>query len=154
CAAVDDVTGWCILAYIVILVRAEATVSIPIWVILGGLCVFTIAMLTGVRRLLLSFERVFRGHGNLSHTVLAMMLMVPLISAVITESLGLHLLFGAFLAGVIMPKEPKFVRHVLDKLETVTVVLMLPLYFALTGLRTSLRLINGPEMWLLCVAIV
>src|SRR5262249_12377381 len=132
CAAVDDVTGWCILAYIVVLIRAQGAPSVPIWVMLSGLCVFTLVMLTGVLRLLRSFERLFQPHGHMSDPSLAVMLVVPLVAAVITEHLGLHLLFGAFLAGVIMPKEATFVRYVRDKLETATIVLMLPLYFALT----------------------
>ncbi len=97
---------------------------------------------------------MFRRRGQLSDNMLALMLLVALLCAVVTERLGLHLLFGAFLAGVVMPKDKQFVRHVLDKLETVTVVLLLPLYFAFTGLRTSVNLITGPAMWFICLAII
>jgi Kef-type K+ transport system membrane component KefB len=154
CAAVDDVTGWCILAYIVILIRAHEGTSLSIWTMLGGLAVFVLAMFTVIRYLLKRFERVFHREGAVTDTALAVMLTVPLLAAVVTEHLGLHLVFGSFLAGVVMPKDIRFVRHVADKMETATVVLMLPLYFALTGLRTSIRLIDGVEMWLLCAAIV
>jgi Kef-type K+ transport system membrane component KefB len=111
-------------------------------------------MLTAVRRLLQIVERLFHRTGHVSDTTLALLLIIPLVSAVITERLGLHLLFGAFLAGVAMPKDARFVGHVLDKLQTATVVLLLPLYFASTGLRTSVRLIDGTDMWLLCAAII
>jgi Kef-type K+ transport system membrane component KefB len=59
-------------------------------------------------------------------------------------------LFGAFLMGAILPKERRFVRYILDRFETVTVVLLLPLFFAYTGLRTSIGLVHGPEMWMYC----
>jgi len=71
-----------------------------------------------------------------------------------TEWLGLHLLFGAFMMGAIMPKEPKFVQYVLDRFETVTVTLLLPLFFAFTGLRTNIALVKGSEMWMYCGLIV
>jgi Kef-type K+ transport system membrane component KefB len=73
---------------------------------------------------------------------------------VTTERLGLHLLFGSFLAGVIMPKDKMFVRYILSKFETMTVVMLLPLYFAFTGLRTSIQLIDGAAMWAICLAII
>jgi Kef-type K+ transport system membrane component KefB len=154
CAAVDDVTGWCILAYVVLLVRTQGPASMPLWLTVGGLGIFLLAMLYGVKRLLRRFETEFRRRGQLSDNMLALMMLVALLCAVVTERLGLHVLFGAFLAGVVMPKNKQFVRHVLDKLETVTVVLLLPLYFAFTGLRTSVNLITGPAMWLICLAIV
>ena len=73
------------------------------------------------------------------------MLLLVLVSALCTEWLGIHLLFGAFLMGAIMPKEPKFVRYVLDRFETITVTLLLPLFFAFTGLRTNIGLVKGPR---------
>lgn len=154
CAAVDDVTGWCILAYIVILVRAEREASTPLWVTLGGLLAFLMLMVYGVRPLLRGLGKICRDKGRLSENMLALIVVVTLASAVITERLGLHLLFGSFLAGVIMPKGNNFVRYVTDKFETPTVVVLLPLYFAFTGLRTSVRMIKGPGMWLLCLAII
>jgi Kef-type K+ transport system membrane component KefB len=154
CAAVDDVTGWCILAYIVVLVRAHDAVTASLWITLGGLAVFLLVMLTVVKRLLVRFENVFRKSGQLSENILALMILIVLFSALITERLGLHLLFGSFLAGVVMPKGPKFVRYVQDRFESATVLLLLPLYFAFTGLRTSIRLIQGPRMWFVCGVVV
>jgi Kef-type K+ transport system membrane component KefB len=85
---------------------------------------------------------------------LALMLLLVLGSALCTEWLGLHLLFGAFMMGAIMPKERTFVRYVLDRFETITVTLLLPLFFAFTGLRTNIGLVKGPEMWMYCGLIV
>ena len=70
------------------------------------------------------------------------------------ESLGVHALFGAFLAGIVMPRHPGLSRELSQKLEALVVVLLLPLYFALTGLRSSFFLIAGADMWFYCGAII
>jgi Kef-type K+ transport system membrane component KefB len=153
CAAVDDVTGWCILAYIVVLVRAGHS-SRSIWMTIIGLAVFGAVMIFGVRRLLRGFMRVYTKKGELSENLLALMILLVLASALLTEYLGIHLLFGAFLMGAIMPKGPRFVRYVLDRFETITITLLLPLFFAFTGLRTNIGLVKGPEMWMDCGLII
>ncbi|HYH79353.1 MAG TPA: cation:proton antiporter, partial [Longimicrobium sp.] len=70
------------------------------------------------------------------------------------EALGVHALFGAFLAGAVMPKGEGFVHALTGKLEDVTVVLLLPLFFAFTGLRTHIGLVEGGEMWGYCALII
>ena len=153
CAAVDDVTGWCVLAYVVAFVRASHS-SIPLWVTVGGLPLFVAAMVFGVRRLLRGIERGYLAKGELSDNWKAGLLILLLSSALITEALGLHLLFGAFIAGVIMPKDRGFVSYVIDKFESLTILLLLPLFFAYTGLRTSIGLVRGPAMWAICLLII
>ncbi len=154
CAAVDDVTGWCILAYIVVLIRAAHSTS-SIWTTLGGIVVFALVMIFGVQRLLQGvFLNAYQERGHLSENRMACMLLLVLAAALCTERLGIHLLFGAFLMGAIMPKELKFVRYVLDRFETITVTLLLPLFFAFTGLRTNVGLVKGPEMWMYCALII
>ncbi|HLZ41759.1 MAG TPA: cation:proton antiporter [Candidatus Sulfotelmatobacter sp.] len=153
CAAVDDVTGWCILAYIVVLIRSAHS-STSIWMTIAGIIVFALAMIHGVRRLLTGFERVYRRKGAISENLMALMLLLVLASSLFTEFLGIHLLFGAFLMGAIMPKEHQFVRYVLDRFETITVTLLLPLFFAFTGLRTNIGLVKSPEMWMYCGLII
>jgi Kef-type K+ transport system membrane component KefB len=153
CAAVDDVTGWCILAYIVVLIRA-AHQAASIWVTVGGILLFAAVMIYGVRFLLRGFERTFRKHGGISENLMALMVLLTLASSLCTERLGIHLLFGSFLMGAIMPKEPTFVRYVLDRFETVTITLLLPLFFAFTGLRTNIGLLKGPAMWFYCGLII
>jgi len=154
CAAVDDVTGWCILAYIVVVVRSYHRTGTPLWMTLVGLGAFLLLMFYLVQRLLQGFETAFKRRGRLSENAMALMVVVILVSAVATERLGLHLLFGSFLAGVIMPKDRNFVRYILEKLETTTVVVLLPLYFAFTGLRTSVQMIQGGRGWIFCGLIV
>jgi len=152
-AAVDDVTGWCILAYIVMLTRAAGGSS-PIYVVISGIVTFVLIMLFVVQRLLLGFERAYRKNGELSENAMALMLLIMMCASLCTEWLGLHLLFGAFLMGAVMPKERHFVRYVLDRFETITVTLLLPIFFAFTGLRTNIALVRGPEMWGYCALIV
>jgi len=152
-AAVGDVTGWCILAYIVVLIRSAGGPH-SIWLTLGGIVLFALFMIYGVQRLLRGFERAYHKHGGLSENLMAVMLLLVLVSALFTEFIGIHLLFGAFLMGAIMPKEHHFVRYVLDRFETITVTLLLPLFFAFTGLRTNIGLVKGSEMWIYCALII
>ncbi len=153
CAAVDDITGWCILAYIVVAIRAKAS-STPVWLTVGGTIAFVLLMIYAVKPLVQRFRISFERGGQLSEGATALLILFVLFSALITERLGIHLLFGAFLAGAIMPKERAFSRHVLEKFESVTVVLLLPLFFAYTGLRMNLHNLTGMSMWLCCGAII
>ena len=153
CAAVDDVTAWCILAGIVVIVRASS-MELPVWQIVVGLAVFVLLMGFVVRPALRRLEMVYEKRGHLTQDLIAVILLVVLASGWITESLGVHALFGAFLAGVIMPRHPKLSGELSQKFEALIVVLLLPIYFALTGLRTSIFLISGAQMWLYCAVII
>jgi Kef-type K+ transport system membrane component KefB len=153
CAAVDDVTGWCILAYIVVLVRVTHA-SRSAWVTVAGSIVYVLVMLFVVRRLLPAFERAFRRRGELTDNLVAVIVVLVLLSALATEWLGIHLLFGAFLMGAIMPKTPDFVNYLLHKFESVTVVLLLPLFFAFTGLRTRIGVGGGSAIWLYSALVI
>jgi Kef-type K+ transport system membrane component KefB len=153
CAAVDDVTGWCILAYIVVLVRVTHA-SRSAWVTIAGSIVYVLVMLFVVRRLLPAFERAFRRRGELTDNLVAVIVVLVLVSALATEWLGIHLLFGAFLMGAIMPKTPDFVSYLLHKFESVTVVLLLPLFFAFTGLRTRIGVGGGTAIWLYSALVI
>src|SRR6185312_4660778 len=95
CAAVDDVTGWCILAYNVLLVRAESSPR-GLWVTIGGVLAFIALMLFVGKPLLAYFETSFRRDGWITENATAMMLVVCLVAALSTEWLGIHSLFGAF----------------------------------------------------------
>lgn len=153
CAAVVDITGWCLLAYIVAIVRASDS-AFRVWTPICGLLVFVAIMFFGVRPLLRKAEFAYRLDGELSENWQALLLLLILISALATESLGLHVLFGAFVAGVVMPKGHDFVSYVAGKFESLTVLLLLPLFFAYSGLRTRLGQVNGFRMWWLWLLIV
>jgi Kef-type K+ transport system membrane component KefB len=153
CAAVDDVTAWCILAMVVMLAGTRMGAP-PLWMTLGGTLVYCAAMVWGVRPLLTRLGRYTMEARGLSTYIVATVAMVVLASAWLTEMLGIHALFGAFLAGVIMPREEHLVRGLVQRFEDVMVVVLLPLFFALTGLRTHIGLIHGVELWTICAVIV
>lgn len=153
CAAVDDVTGWCILAYIILIVRAHGG-GTPLWLTVIGVAAFAALMIYGVKPLLMRLLTIFRREGQLNEGLMARILLLTMVSALFTDYLGLHLLFGAFLMGAIMPKDPAFVRYVVDRFEPITVTLLLPLFFAFTGLRMSVGLIHGWPMWIYCGLII
>jgi Kef-type K+ transport system membrane component KefB len=149
CAAVGDVTAWCILAGIVGVVRAEVN-QLALWQMLAGLAAYFAFML-------LVLKPVFKGLAarspGASDTTLAVLLPCAFASSWATEWLGIHALFGAFFAGVIMPKEEGFAEDVVRKLRPLVVVVLLPLFFAFTGLRTDMRLVVGPAMLLYSVLV-
>jgi Kef-type K+ transport system membrane component KefB len=151
-AAVDDVTAWCILAVVIVVVRtAEAAISLP--VMLAGTVLYVVAMLTVVRWGLRRLEWVLERHGGLSQDIVAIVVFFILASAWTTERLGVHAVFGAFLAGVVMPRDEQLVRPLLDRFHDLMVILFLPLFFAFTGLRTSISLITG-DLWVYCALII
>jgi Kef-type K+ transport system membrane component KefB len=153
CAAVDDVTAWGILAYIVAFVRATQQ-SNPLWITFAGITAFVLLMIYAVRPLLRQFHVSFLRHGRISENIMAVLLLLLLLSAAITEWLGIHLLFGAFLFGAILPRDDDFLRGINEKLESITLVLLLPLFFAFTGLRTSIGLVRGRGMWIYCLLLI
>jgi len=153
CAAVDDVTAWCILAGIVVIVRASS-LELPVWLTVSGLAAFVLLMGFVVRPALRRLEMVYEKRASLTQDLIAIILLVVLISGWVTETLGVHALFGAFLAGVIMPRHRELSRELSQKFEALIVVLLLPIYFALTGLRSSIFLISDGKMWLYCAVII
>src|SRR5208283_3981739 len=142
-AAVDDATAWTILAGVVLIVHASAT-ALPFWAVILGAVAFALFMLFVGRRWL---KRLGNNSSNdqMSQNQLGLILLLVLASALVTESLGIHPLFGAFLLGAIMPKDLPFLKDLRTKLEDIVIVLLLPLFFAYTGLRTHVGLISGPN---------
>ncbi|MBZ5506090.1 MAG: cation:proton antiporter [Acidobacteriia bacterium] len=152
CAAVDDVTGWCILAFIVILMRALGINSLLATI--GGIAVFCLIMVYGVRPVAKYFQRIYQKQGGLSTDGWALLLILIMISAFLTERIGVHPLFGAFLTGAIMPKHNDLVRYLRSQIETIVLALLLPLFFAVNGLNTSITLIHGPGLWMWTILLI
>lgn len=151
CAAVDDVTAWSILVAIVLFVRAPS-VNMPLWATIGGSAVFVCAMLFIIRPFLRWLLERFRP-AQLSNDLLAAALVFAHLSALLTEFLGIHALFGAFLSGVVIPKDHALIRAFTEKLEDLTVVLLLPLFFAFTGLRARIGLLDTWQLWAICALV-
>jgi Kef-type K+ transport system membrane component KefB len=152
CAAVDDVTAWSILAFVVAIVQSTSLVGSALNLLL--VLVFVAVMIFGMKKIL---PRLLGNQLNEEHPsrgALALVTVVVVGSALCTEAIGIHALFGAFLAGTIMPDIHGF-RHKLNvRLENFSSVLLLPLFFVFTGLRTQIGLLNGVEDWLLCLLII
>lgn len=146
CAAVDDVSAWCILAVVVALTRPGVATSGLALTLIGSIA-FVAAMFLLVRPRLAWLARRQAAEGGISRGLLSAIVIVMLTSAWVTQKLGVHALFGAFVAGVIMPKSPTFVRDAASPIEDVLLVVLLPLFFATTGIRMSLDIFEGLAMW-------
>jgi Kef-type K+ transport system membrane component KefB len=153
CAAVNDVTAWVILAGIIVLIRSSSP-PLPLWIMLAGLGMFVLVMLLVVRRALQKLVALYERQKSLTHDVLAVVLLLVMASGWVTEFLGVHALFGAFLAGAIMPRHHELSRELWRRCEGLVVTLLLPLFFAFTGLRSSVFLISGARMWIYCAVII
>jgi Kef-type K+ transport system membrane component KefB/nucleotide-binding universal stress UspA family protein len=149
CAAVDDVTAWCILAVVVTVARASGMSAALLTI---GLSIIFIAfMIVVVRPLMARLAVHHEEHGQLSGWALAIVFGGVLLSAIATDRIGIHAIFGAFLFGAVMPQRSEFIRELVGKLEDFVAVFLLPLFFAYTGLRTQIGLIGGnPKLWLFC----
>jgi len=147
CAAVDDATAWFLLAIIIAVVRSSLNQT-ALWQLLAGLVIYLGIMFLAIKPLLTRLP------SQIGPGLMGIMLLVVLGSSLTTELLGIHMLFGAFLAGVIMPKNEEFVKEIRGKMGALPVALFLPLFFALTGLRTNINLINDSRLLLYCGLIV
>ncbi len=136
-AAINDVMAWVMLAVVVALSGGGGETTEPL-VKLGWVAVYVAAMLLVIRPLLKRIERIYNATGRLSHTVVSLIFLVLLISSAATDKIGIHALFGAFVAGFIMPKGTEFVRSLNARLEDFTIVFLLPIFFAYAGLKTDL----------------
>lgn len=152
CAAVDDVTAWCLLAFVVSIVRASN---------IGGAILTTFlalgyagAMLVVVRPFVARMAARVATRDGLTQGIVAFTLVLLLLSSLATEMIGIHALFGAFIFGAIIPKDGALARLLAEKLEDVAVVLLLPIFFAYSGLRTEIGLLSTPGAWGICGLII
>ncbi len=152
CAAADDVTAWCLLAAVVAIVQA-GTFTSALFTLLFSL-LYLYVMLKLVQPFLNRLSTLYPTEETLSKPVMAVIFMILLLSSWSTEIIGIHALFGAFLAGAIMPEDHNFRRILTGRVEDVAMVLLLPLFFVFTGLRTELGLLDSPSLWLVCVAVI
>lgn len=145
CAAADDLTAWCILAAVIALVNSGSSVSALYTIGLAVIYVF--GMLKLVRPFLERMSTLYDNNEKKRTPIIALLFVILIISSYITSVIGVHALFGAFIAGVIMPSSFSFRKIVIDKIEDVSIILLLPLFFVITGLRTQIGLINEGPLW-------
>ena len=147
CAAVDDVTAWCLLAVIVGIAQGSVETAAVVIVLTA---VFAAVMVLGVRRVaaaLLANRDVTRG-------VIAAVLAGLLMSALTAERIGIHAIFGAFLFGAILPRGGGLAAALHERMHDLVTILLLPAYFAFTGMRTEIGLVSGWQAWLSCALII
>lgn len=152
CAAVDDVTAWSLLAVVVAIGSAQGVAATV--VTLAFTMLFTAMMIWGVRPLLLRLFDLRGWDGDPGKTAMAAVLLLVLASALTTEVIGIHALFGAFLAGAVMPRAIHLRKALTERLEELSSVFLLPVFFAFTGLRTHIGLLSDTESWLYCLLII
>jgi len=151
CAAFDDITAWCILALILAVAGSTSLVSGLLTLLLSVL--YAGMMLLVLRPLLGRAARIYTTE-SLPRPAIAAVFILVLASALATEWIGVHALFGAFLAGVIMPRERELTDAITEKVQDFSVLLLLPLFFAFTGLRTEIGLLHSVDLWFMAAGIV
>jgi Kef-type K+ transport system membrane component KefB len=140
CAAADDLTAWCLLAAVIAIVKAGSFAG-AIYTLLASIA-YVLFMIKVVRPFLKRIGELYGERETLSKPVVAIFFLTLLFSAYTSEIIGIHALFGAFMAGAIMPDSVRFRSIFIEKVEDVSLVLLLPLFFVFTGLRTEIGLLN------------
>ncbi len=144
CAAADDITAWCMLAAVIAIVKAGSFLS-SLYIIAMAI-VYVLMMFYVIKPFLKRIGDLYGSKNNLSKPVVAIFFLTLILSSYCTEIIGIHALFGAFMTGVIMPEISKFRNVFIEKVEDVSLIILLPLFFVYTGLRTEIGIINDPEL--------
>jgi Kef-type K+ transport system membrane component KefB len=152
CAAIDDISAWLLLAVLTAIVHSGQS-----WhhfaVTLLLLVIFVAVMLVPVRRAASFWQSRYQKSGVGTQFISSLVLFL-LGASWTTERLGVHALFGAFMAGLVMPRSERMIEDVVERIESLSLALLLPLFFALTGLRTRIDLLTDKSMWGYAAAII
>ncbi len=154
CAAVDDITAWSLLAGIVVVVKAGSVLSSLFIIILTSL--YILIMFKIVRpflRVLVELD-IKQSPDYLNRSTVSLIFSILIISAIFTEIIGIHVLFGAFIAGIIIPDDTRFKKLFIAKIEDVALVLLLPIFFIISGLKTEISLLNNLYLWEVTIVII
>lgn len=151
CAAVDDITAWCLIAVISGLMHSALGGA---GYTLGFTLLYLLLMLFIVRPFVEKWSAKTVKTGRVPESALAVIVVGALISATITELIGIHGLFGAFLFGAIIPSESAIAQDLTQRLQDFIRILFLPAFFALTGIQTQIGLMVELKDWLICAAII
>ncbi len=150
CAAVDDVTAWCLLALVVGVAKAQVESALVVVVGTAGFVAFMFL----IARPLIRSRLVPIAEENVNTPVVTLVIVAALICALTTEFIGIHAIFGAFLLGALIPHDSGVAQVFTRKFSDLVTVLFLPAFFAYTGMRTQIGLISGIEDWLICGLII
>jgi Kef-type K+ transport system membrane component KefB len=148
--AIGDAGAWCVLA--IVLASFGAGPMVAVKAIAGGVG-YALIVLTIGRKLLSRLGKAAEATGHLSTGLLAITLMLFMVGVWITDSIGIHAVFGGFLLGIAMPRG-FFARELQRQLEPFAVVFLLPMFFTFSGLNTRLDLVNNPQMLLIAAAVI
>ncbi len=151
CAAIDDVSAWCLLAFVVSVTQNTPGDAIATSLLTALYIGF---MLTLGRKLMARVVTKLEHSRHVGEQALALVLASVLLSAIATEYIGVHAIFGAFLLGAIIPHQSPIAAHVRERIEDIVRVMLLPAFFAVTGLRTQIGLLQTVEEWLICGLII
>lgn len=144
-AAINDVLAWCLLAFVVATAKSHGLAQSVLPTVLT--LVYVAVMWFVVRPFLRRLGQRGSSREGLSQNLVAVVFLLLFLSSFATELIGIHALFGAFVFGVLLPKESSFATTLADRLEDFAVVFLLPLFFAYSGLRTQVGLLNQASMW-------
>ena len=145
CAAIDDISAWLLLAVLTAMVHSsQSWRAFAVTLIL--LAVFVATMLLPIRRVASLLESRYQQNGA-SMEFISLLMLFMLAASWTTERLGVHALFGAFMAGLVVPKNGRMIADLVDRMESLSLALLLPLFFALTGLRTRIDLLTDRSLW-------
>jgi Kef-type K+ transport system membrane component KefB len=148
--AFDDAVSWCVLAIVLATFGGGPGVAI---LAIGGGVAYAIFMMAFGKRLLAPLGRAVEKAGEMSNTVLAITLMLYALSAFLMDAIGIHAVFGGFLLGAFMPRG-KFVEELKRKVEPLTVVLLLPMFFTYSGLNTRMDMVNSLSLLAIALGIL
>jgi Kef-type K+ transport system membrane component KefB len=149
-AAVGDVSAWCLLAFVVGVVQSRATSALGVAALTAG---FIAVMLVAVRPVVTKLAGR-PANQELTASTIAAVLLAMLLAAFTTELIGVHAIFGAFLFGMVFPHDSAVARALRQSFEHLVTILLLPAFFAFTGMRTDIRLVSGASDWIACASIV
>jgi Kef-type K+ transport system membrane component KefB len=150
CAATDDVTAWCLLAFVVGVAQARIGDAVIVAV---ATVAFLATMFAVVQPLLRRWIDLISARG-VELRMAPVILIGVLAAALTTEAIGIHAVFGAFLFGAMIPHDSRLAQSLTQQLRMVVTVLFLPAFFAITGMNTQIGLISGAESWLMCGTII
>jgi Kef-type K+ transport system membrane component KefB len=146
CAASDDVTAWCILAVLIALIRSGSGMNG--FFVVAMVLLYVFIMLVPVKKILNKIQAAYEKGKIAYNGLMAIMYSLMLLSSWCTEVIGIHALFGAFLAGIVIPKKDGLQIKIIDRISDVSMVMLLPLFFVYTGLRTNAGILNSSGLWI------